>query len=143
MEEVSAPRPEGAQEIINRWRPFNWGESPVAHMHQLYPALLRMPVVVRAKGKGEEYAISALAYACRDNLQQVVENDMQIRNRNFVQSTEMVSLQLLCSVLVLFPSHCVILMWYFASHYDYLEHDSPAPGIPVSAEGCREAAALR
>ena len=57
MEEVSAPGPEGAQKIINRWKPFNWGQSPVAHMEQLYPALLRMPVVVRVEGKGEEYVV--------------------------------------------------------------------------------------
>ena len=41
MEEVSAPGLEGAQEIINRWKPFNQGESPAARMHQLYPTLLR------------------------------------------------------------------------------------------------------
>ena len=57
MEEVSAPGPEGAQKIINRWKPFNRGESPVAHMEQLYPTLLRMPVVVRVEGKGEEYVV--------------------------------------------------------------------------------------
>ena len=66
MEEVSAPGPEGAQEIINRWKPFNQGESPAAHMHQLYPAQLRMLVVVRAEGKGEEYFVSVLAYSCKD-----------------------------------------------------------------------------
>ena len=32
MEEVSAPGPEGAQEIINRLKPFNQGESPAAHL---------------------------------------------------------------------------------------------------------------
>ena len=47
MEEVSAPGPEGAQEIINRWSPFNQGDSPAAHMHQLYLALLQMLVAVR------------------------------------------------------------------------------------------------
>ena len=66
MEEVSAPGPEGAQEIINRWKSFNRGQSPTAHMHQLYPALLRMPVAMRAKGKGEEYAILVPTYACKD-----------------------------------------------------------------------------
>ena len=66
MEEVSVPRPEGAQEIINRWRPFNRGESPTAHMHQLYPALLRMPVVMRVEGRGEEYVVSVPSYACKE-----------------------------------------------------------------------------
>ena len=52
MEEVSAPGSEITHEIINRWKPFNRGESLVAHMHQLYPTLLQMPVVMRVEGKG-------------------------------------------------------------------------------------------
>ena len=90
IEEVSAPRPEGAEEIINRWNLFNKGESPVAHMEQLYPALIQMLVVVQAEGKGEEYAVSVPTYACKEDLKQVVEDDILIRNRNFVQSAELV-----------------------------------------------------
>ena len=52
-------------------------------MHQLYPTLLRMPVVVRVEGRAEEYVISVLAYACKDELKQVVEDGMLISNRNF------------------------------------------------------------
>ena len=37
-------------------------------MHQLYPALLQMPVAVRAEGKGEEYAVLVPAYGCKDEL---------------------------------------------------------------------------
>ena len=107
MEEVSVPRPEGAQEIINRWRPFNRGESPAAHIHQLYPTLLWMPVAVRAEGKGEVYVVSVPAYACKDELKQVV------------------CLQLLCSVLVFFLSYCLILIRSLAGHYDYPEYDLP------------------
>ena len=55
MEEVTAPGKKGAQDIINRWKLFNQGESSTAHTHQLYPTLLRMLVAVRAQGKGEEY----------------------------------------------------------------------------------------
>ena len=51
MEEVSDLGPEGAQEIINSWNPFNWGKSPTTHLEQLYPAMLRITVEVRAKGK--------------------------------------------------------------------------------------------
>ena len=57
-------------------------------MHQLYPALLLRPVAVRVEGKGEEYVVSVPAYACKDELKQVVEDDMLIHNRNFVQSVE-------------------------------------------------------
>ena len=78
MEEVLAPGLEGAQEIINRR-----GESPATHIEQLYPALLRMSVAMRAEGKGEEYVVSVPAYACKKDLKQVVEDDMLIRNRKF------------------------------------------------------------
>ena len=89
MEEVSASGLEGAQEIINRWKSFNRGESSAVHMEQLYPTLLRMLVAVRVRGKGEEYVVLVLAYACKEDLKQVVEDDVLIRNRNFVQSAEL------------------------------------------------------
>ena len=68
MEEVSAPGPEGAQEIINHWKSFNRGESLAAHMEQLYPALLRMSIAMWAEGKGEEYVVSVPAYAYKEDL---------------------------------------------------------------------------
>ena len=61
-------------------------------MEQLYSTLLQMPIVMRAKGKGEEYVVSVPAYVCKDELKQVVEDDMLIRNHNFVQSAELVCL---------------------------------------------------
>ena len=90
MEEVSALGPEGAQEIINRWKPFNQGESPTAHLEQLYPEMLWMPSDVRAEGKGEKYAISIPTYASKEDLKQVVKDGMLIRNRNFIYSAELV-----------------------------------------------------
>ena len=62
-------------------------------MQQLYPTLLRMPVAVQAEGRGEEYVISVPAYACKDELKEVVEDRMLIHNCNFVQSTELICLQ--------------------------------------------------
>ena len=65
MEEVSAPGPEGAQEIINRWKSFNRGEYPTTYMEQLYPTLLQMLVAVLVKGKGEEYVSQSLLMLVR------------------------------------------------------------------------------
>ena len=59
-------------------------------MEQLYPTLLRMPVVVLAEGKAEKYVVSVPAYACKEDLKQVVDDDMLIHNRNFVQSAKLV-----------------------------------------------------
>ena len=80
MEEVLAPGPKGAQEIINHWRPFNRGESSADHLYELYPTLLQMPVIVRAKGRGEEYAISAPASIGKEDLLQLVEDGMMVCN---------------------------------------------------------------
>ena len=111
-------------------------------MHQLYPALLQMHVAMWAERKGEEYAVLVPAYACKDELKQVVEDGWLIRNRNFVQSAELVCLQLLCTVLVSFMSYCLILMRSFTGYCGYPEHNLPALRVPVSAKGCGEVAAL-
>ena len=92
MEEVLAPRPEGTQEIIDRWRPFNKGESSTDHLHDLYPALLWMPVIVLAEGRGKEYAISAPTSTGKKDLLQMVEEGMLVQNRNFALSAELVRL---------------------------------------------------
>ena len=100
-------------------------------MEQLYPALLRMPVAMRAEGRGEEFFISVLTYACKDELKQMVKDGMLIRNRNFLQSTELVCLQLLCTILELFLSYDLIPMCSFVGHYGYSKYDLPALRIPV------------
>ena len=108
MEEVTVPGPVGAQEIIDRWRPFNWGESSADHLHDLYPTMLRMPVTGGGGGggvQGEEYSISVPTGTIKEDLQQMIEDGMQVRNRNFDQSTKLVSLEALFLVLVLFPNH--------------------------------------
>ena len=86
---------------------------------------------MRAEERGEEYAVTIPAYACKDELKQVFKDGMLIRSRNFVQSAELVCLQLLCIILVLFMSYCLILMRSFIGHYDYSEYDLPASRIPV------------
>ena len=102
MEEVISPGPEGAQEIVERWRPFNRGEYSADHLHDLYPTMLRMLVTIQAGGQGEEYNISVPCGTSKEDLQQMIEDGMQVRNRNFDQSTELVSLEAFFSALVLF-----------------------------------------
>ena len=92
MNKVLAPGLEGAQEIINRWRPFNRGESSIDHLYELYPALLRMPLIVRVEGRGEKYAILAPASTSKEDLLQMVEDGMLFRSRNFAQLMELVRL---------------------------------------------------
>ena len=91
MEEVTAPGLDGVQEIIDRWRPFNRGESAADHMHDLYPVLLQLPVAVRAGGLGEEYSLTVPVGTVKEDLKLIIEDGMQVRNRNYVQSTKLVS----------------------------------------------------
>ena len=92
MENVLAPGPKGAQEIINRLRLFNKSESSANHLHNLYPALLHMPITVRVEGRGEEFAFSVPASTGKEDLLQMIEDGMLVRNRNFAQSMELVLL---------------------------------------------------
>ena len=54
MEEVIAPGLDDVKLILHRWRPFNWGESTVDRLDDLYPRTLRMLVTAREAGLGEE-----------------------------------------------------------------------------------------
>ena len=50
MEEVTVPRMESAQEIVDWWRPFNRGKSSADYLHDLYSMMLQVLVIVRAGG---------------------------------------------------------------------------------------------
>ena len=71
--------------------------------------MLRMFVTVQDWGQGEEYTISVPAGTIKEDLQQMIEDGMQVRNCNFAQSTELVSLEALYLVIVLFFSYCHII----------------------------------
>ena len=90
MEKVIVPELEDIKRIIQRWKPFNWGESTIDHLNDLYPRMLRIPVTARAVGLGEEYFVVVPLSTVKEDIQQIVEDKMQIRNRNYVQSTELV-----------------------------------------------------
>ena len=142
MEEVSVLRPEGAQEIIDRWRPFNRGESSIDHFHDLYLVMLRMLVTVRVEGQGEEYTILVPARTIKEDLQRMIEDGMQVHNHNFTQLTKLVSLEALYLVLVLFLSYCHIINMFLRRRCCYSEHGLPASRISYSTEGRREAKTL-
>ena len=104
--------------------------------------MLQMPVKVRAEGKGEKYVVSIPAYVYEEDLNQAVEDGMLIRNRNFIQSAELVCSQLLWTALISLINYRFILMRYFAGGHGHPELDLPTPRVSDSVEGCREVAAL-
>ena len=85
MEEVAMPRPEDIKNIIHHWKPFNQGESTAYRLDDLFPRMLRMPVTARAGGLGEEYSVVVPTGIIKEDLQQIIKDGMQVRNRNYVQ----------------------------------------------------------
>ena len=90
MEEVAVPEPDDIKSILHRWRPINRGESAADRLDDLYSRTLRLPVRAREAGQGEEYSVAVLVGTVKEDIYQIVEHGMQIRNRNFVQTAELV-----------------------------------------------------
>ena len=83
-EEVSVPRLEDVKYIVRRWKPFNWGELAADCLNSLYPMMLRMPMAARANGVGEDYSVTVPADTNKEDLQQIIDDGIQIHNRNYI-----------------------------------------------------------
>ena len=59
--EVSAPGADEVKYIMRRWDPFHRGEAAADRLNNLYPHMLRMQVVARGMGLGEDYSMSVPA----------------------------------------------------------------------------------
>ena len=70
------------------WALFNQRDYSVAHMRNLYPTLLRVSVVARA----EEYTIPFSDFMDRKSFQRVAEDERCIRNHDFNEMAELLSL---------------------------------------------------
>ena len=90
MEEVAVPGPDDIKSILHRWKPFNRGEAAADRLDDLYPRMLRLPLRAQEAGQGEEYSVPVPVGTAKEDIYQIVEDGMQIRNRNFVQTVELV-----------------------------------------------------
>ena len=88
--EVSAPGADEVKRIMRRWEPFHRGESTADRLNNLYPHMLRMPVAAWGMGLGEDYMVSISAGTRKEDIQRIIDDGIQVRNRNYVQSTELV-----------------------------------------------------
>ena len=52
--------------------------------------MLRMPVVAQGMGLGEDYTVSVPAGTRKEDIQWIIDDGIQVHNRNYVQSTELV-----------------------------------------------------
>ena len=88
--EISAPGEEEVRKILRCWEPFHRGESTATRLNDLYPAMYRVPVTARGMGLHETYTVPVPVSTHREDFLQIIDDGIQVRNRNFVQSTEMV-----------------------------------------------------
>ena len=59
-------------------------------MNNLYPHIYRVPVVAHGMGLHENYSMNLPTSTPNEDFQQIFDDGIMVRNRNFVQSTELV-----------------------------------------------------
>ena len=72
---------------MRRWEPFHHGESAADRLNNLYPHMFRMPVAALGMGLGEDYSVSVPATTWKEDIERIIDDGIQVRNRNYVQST--------------------------------------------------------
>ena len=88
--EISALGEEEVEDILRRWEPFHRGASAADRLNSLYPPMYRVPVASRGMGLHEDYSVPVLASTPKEDFLQIIDEGIQVRNRNFVQSIELV-----------------------------------------------------
>ena len=59
-------------------------------LNNLYLHMLRTPVAAWGMGLGEDYSVSVPARTRKEDIEQIIDDGIQVRNRNYVQLTELV-----------------------------------------------------
>ena len=88
--EISALMEEEVKDILRRWEPFHCGASPADRLNSLYPPMYRVPVAARGMGLHEDYSVPLPTSTPNEDFLQIIDDEIQVRNRNFVQSIELV-----------------------------------------------------
>ena len=88
--EVSAPGADEVKRIMRRSEPFHRRESTADRLNNLYPHMLRMPIAAQGMDLGEDYTVSVPPGTRKEDIQRIIDDGIQVRNRNYVQSTELV-----------------------------------------------------
>ena len=82
--EVSAPGADEVKFILRCWEPFHRGEAAADRLNNLYPPMYWMPVAARGMGLGEDYSVSVPAGTRKEDIERIIDDGIQVRNRNFV-----------------------------------------------------------
>ena len=83
--EISAPEVEEVKDILRRWEPFHRGASAADRLDNLYPHIYQVPIVAQGMGLREDYSVTLPASTPKDDFLQIIDDGIQVRNRNFVQ----------------------------------------------------------
>ena len=89
--ETLAPGEEEVKKILRRWESFHCEASAADRLNSLYPPMYRVPVAARGMGLHKAYTVPVLASTPNEGFLHITNDGIQVRNRNFVQSTELVS----------------------------------------------------
>ena len=88
--EVLAPEADEMKRIMRCWEPFHRGESAIDRLNNLYLHMLWMSVAAWGIGLGEDCTVSVPAGTRKEDIQRIIDDGIQVCNRNYVQSTELV-----------------------------------------------------
>ena len=89
-EEVSALGAEEVKDILRHWEPFHRGAFAADRLGNLYLHIYQVLVVARGLGLREDYTVTLLASTPNEDFLQIIDDGIQVRNRNFVQSIKLV-----------------------------------------------------
>ena len=78
------------KDVLRRWEPFHCGASSADRIGNLYPHIYRVQVVARGMGLREDYTLTLPISTPKEDFLQIIDDRIHFRNRNFVQSTELV-----------------------------------------------------
>ena len=81
---------EEVKDILRRWEPFHCGASLADQLGNLYLHIYRVSVVARGMGLRKDYTVTLPTSTPKEDFLQIINDGIQVWNRNFVQSTEMV-----------------------------------------------------
>ena len=81
---------EEVKDILRRWEPFHREASMAEGLSNLYPHIYWLPVVARGLGLHEDYTMTLPAATPKEDIPRIIDEGIQVRNRNFVQLTELV-----------------------------------------------------
>ena len=88
--EVPAFGVEEVKDILRHWEPFHRGASGADRLGNLYSHIYRVLVVSRGLGLCEDYTMTLLASTPNEDILLIIDDGIQVWNRNFVQSTKLV-----------------------------------------------------